>query len=208
MEFEDKEKAKMVARILDGTKCPKKYLRNRMARTQYVWNLKYLKGFKWHHLMEYKQSVRQLQRTKFERAVGEAHRQASYYKSQVHRAKVMQHVMNGGKGGTPAKRNRTEMTHTDVVQISDDRVSVNKGRKKVKTVHRMGQIEKENVRRWMDRDSDKRSAHAITYDDSDDEVPMHNETEHLPTQKEMHHRRAGSKRRLKTLSKSLWKRPN
>ena len=86
IEFKDKKIAKQVVDLLNETKIPKKYVKNRMAKS-HIWNMKYLKGFGWHHLEEYKQTIRTLQRKKFELKVADAHRQTAYFESQVRKAK-------------------------------------------------------------------------------------------------------------------------
>ena len=88
VEFKDKKIAKQVVEILNETKIPKKYVKNRLARN-HIWNMKYLKGFGWHHLSEYKQTIRTLQRKKYEIKIADAHRQTAYFESQVRKAKEM-----------------------------------------------------------------------------------------------------------------------
>ena len=88
VEFKEKKIAKRVARLLHDTQVPKKYVKNRKARN-HVWNMKYLKGFGWHHLNEYKNTVRTLQQKKYEIKIADAERQASYFEAQVERARKM-----------------------------------------------------------------------------------------------------------------------
>ena len=86
IEFESKKIAKMVAKLINDSKIPKKYVNNKIARN-FTWKIKYLKGFKWHHLKEYKTTIRQLQRKKYDLAINEAHRQTQYFKTQIINAK-------------------------------------------------------------------------------------------------------------------------
>ena len=86
--MKDKKVAKHVVELLNDTRIPRKYVHNVRARS-YVWNLKYLKGFGWHHLKEYKSTIQQLQRKKMERKIVDAERQASYFQAQVRRAQEM-----------------------------------------------------------------------------------------------------------------------
>ena len=94
VEFADKKIAKEAARLLHDTKIPRRYVKSRRARS-HIWNMKYLKGFGWHHLKEYKTQIRTLQRKKYEIQIADAHRQAAYFESQVKRAKqITQEIGN------------------------------------------------------------------------------------------------------------------
>merc|ERR1712087_215645 len=86
IEFAERRVARNVAELLHETRVPRKYLKNRHAQG-HIWNIRYLRGFGWHHLKEYKQTVRALQRKKLEMKVADAQRQASYFERQVRRAK-------------------------------------------------------------------------------------------------------------------------
>jgi len=178
VEFEDKKMAKLVARILNGSKVPQKYLNNRMAKG-HVWDMKYLKGFKWHHLLEHREQTRIFEHKKFEKAVSEAHRQASYFKDQFKRAQEMKGTLDTGN----RKRRREELkTMTELVKNRD-------------------------LETFMPSDDEITSAQNeknLVYESSDDELPPL-KRQKLVDQKTVQHRNTGFKRRVNTLGKSLWK---
>ncbi|ETO17890.1 basal transcriptional activator [Reticulomyxa filosa] len=56
IEIEEKKVAKIVAKKLNGTKMQAKYVNHGM-KEDYIWKIHYLKGFKWHHLLEHQQNL-------------------------------------------------------------------------------------------------------------------------------------------------------
>jgi len=85
IEFMDKRIAKRVAESLNGTPVGGKK-RHNFWRDD-MWNLKYLSGFKWHHLTEfasYKKSVRQ---DKLNAQMSQLKKENNFYLEQVERAK-------------------------------------------------------------------------------------------------------------------------
>ncbi|ETO10735.1 hypothetical protein RFI_26642, partial [Reticulomyxa filosa] len=81
IEFVDNKMSKLVVRILNDTKIPQKYLNNRMSK-KHMWNMKYLKVFKWHYLLEHKEQMCILEHKKFEKAISDANYFKQLKKSQ------------------------------------------------------------------------------------------------------------------------------
>jgi len=89
IEFKERKVAKQVVSLLNETELPKKYSRKGSAARGHIWKMKYLKGFGWHHLKEYTDTVKTLQQKKYEIKIADAQRQASYFAEQVRKAKEM-----------------------------------------------------------------------------------------------------------------------
>mmetsp|Transcript_50004 Transcript_50004/g.83284 ORF Transcript_50004/g.83284 Transcript_50004/m.83284 type:complete len:452 (+) Transcript_50004:45-1400(+) len=119
VEFKDKKIAKQVVELLNETRIPKKYVNNRLARS-HIWNLKYLKGFGWHHLTEYKNTIRTLQRKKYEMKIADAHRQSAYFEAQLSRAKKMTQGMQGGYVDKEEDEDEEEEEEEEAVFESSD----------------------------------------------------------------------------------------
>eukprot|EP01083_Nonionella_stella_P047061 125967_1 len=133
IEFKDKKIAKQVVEILNETKIPKKYVKNRLARN-HVWNMKYLKGFGWHHLTEYKQTIRTLQRKKYEIKIVEAQRQTDYFESQVRKAMEMSNQMGDAAAKYEGEGN------DDAFQSSGDEYNEPPAKKQKLVQQRSGRI--------------------------------------------------------------------
>eukprot|EP00484_Ammonia_sp_Unknown_P016656 CAMPEP_0197040426 /NCGR_PEP_ID=MMETSP1384-20130603/17117_1 /TAXON_ID=29189 /ORGANISM="Ammonia sp." /LENGTH=487 /DNA_ID=CAMNT_0042471175 /DNA_START=21 /DNA_END=1484 /DNA_ORIENTATION=- len=119
VEFKDKKIAKQVVELLNDTKIPKKYVKNRLAKS-HIWNMKYLKGFGWHHLNEYKQTVQTLQRKKYEIKIAEAHRQASYFEAQVNKAKEMTRGFSMNRRGRDDNHNHNRKQEEEEEEEEDE----------------------------------------------------------------------------------------
>ncbi|ETO08758.1 hypothetical protein RFI_28629 [Reticulomyxa filosa] len=185
VEFEDKKMAKLVARILNGTKVPQKYLNNRMAKG-HMWNMKYLKGFKWHHLLEHKEQMRILERKKFEKAISEAHKQANYFKQQIKKSQELKDTF-----GPMAPSKRTRKDIIDMAQKAQNK----------------------DLEAFMPSDGEEDSG-AVAADDvialgdkhksADDELAPPAKKPKLMNQRKMQNRKVGFTRRVNSIGKTLW----
>ena len=107
IEYEDKKIAKMVARCLNNT-----MLGGKKQSYYYhdIWNLKYLRGFKWRHLTEKIQYERRMRDQKLRAEINRAKRENNAYVAQIEKGREIKKMEDrkrsrserdgGGSGGS------------------------------------------------------------------------------------------------------------
>lgn len=130
IEFEDKKLAKRVAESLNNTKIGGK------KRSYYhddIWNLKYLKGFKWRHLTEKIAYDRRMRETRLNAEMAKAARENNAYVEHVEQARLIEKI-----------RARKKRKLGDAEHDKNDKV--NRHFKQVKAVHRSEDSERKSFK--------------------------------------------------------------
>jgi len=137
IEFEDKKLAKRVAESLNNTNIGGK---KRSFYHDDIWNLKYLKGFKWRHLNEKLAYDRRMRETRLNAEMAQATRENNAYVEHVEQARLIAKIearkkrKNGGKdNGSTNKRSKHEnQIHRQFKQIKAVKRSEESERKSFK----------------------------------------------------------------------------
>ena len=130
IEFEDKKLAKRVAESLNNTKIGGK------KRSYYhddIWNLKYLKGFKWRHLTEKIAYDRRMRETRLNAEMAKAARENNAYVEHVEQARLIEKIR------ARKKRKLGDVEH-------DQNEKVNRHFKQVKAVRRSEDSERKSFK--------------------------------------------------------------
>jgi ESF2/ABP1 family protein len=128
IEYEDKKTAKMVARCLNNTQIGGK------KQSYYyhdIWNLKYLRGFKWRHLTEKIQYERRIRDQKLRAEINRAKRENNAYIAQIEKGreikKMEERKLARNNGGSMSQnvedeRNKIRRQFRQIAPIGDDDV--------------------------------------------------------------------------------------
>lgn len=127
VEFADKKVAKRVARGLNNTMIGGK------KRDYYhddIWNIRYLKGFKWHHLTERLAYERKIREQRIRVEMSQAKRQSKFYLDRVEQARSIdaQRAKKRARrekdgGDEPAPKIRRRFHQRDAVQTGTSEAS-------------------------------------------------------------------------------------
>ncbi|CAI5720897.1 unnamed protein product [Peronospora destructor] len=110
IEFEDKKVAKRVAKLLNTTQIGG---RKRDYYHDDIWNLKYLKGFKWDHLTEKIAYENRIRDQKLRMEIAQAKKENEAYLERVDQSKQFE-KMEARKADKKMDRNRTQDTMQQV----------------------------------------------------------------------------------------------
>jgi ESF2/ABP1 family protein len=118
VEFLDKREAKHVAECLNNTPLGGKkgfYYRDD------IWNMRYLKKFKWHHLTEKMSYERQIREQRLKVQISQARRENTQYMEDVDQAQRIEHKTKKGAGGKKVKEDptRKRRTFNQTAPVSD-----------------------------------------------------------------------------------------
>ncbi|GJQ08669.1 hypothetical protein GpartN1_g460.t1 [Galdieria partita] len=94
IEFLDKQKAELAVDLLNNQPIGRSIGSRRKPFSEDLWNLRYLKGFKWHHLIEEKASLWKHKNRRLNLELSQMARERDFYLSRVECANVLARVKN------------------------------------------------------------------------------------------------------------------
>ncbi|KAK4524550.1 hypothetical protein GAYE_SCF04G2451 [Galdieria yellowstonensis] len=92
IEFLDKQKAQLAVELLHNQPIGTSIGNRRKPFSEDLWSLRYLKGFKWHHLVEEKASEWKKKNRRLNLELSQMARERDFYLSQVERANVLARI--------------------------------------------------------------------------------------------------------------------
>ena len=137
IEFEDKKIAKSVAESLNNNKIGGK---KRSFYHDDIWNLKYLRGFKWRHLNEKLAYDRRMRETRLNAEMAKATRENNAYVEHVEQARLMEKI-------EARKRHKASVNGDVVAQPSKDKHQIHRQFKQIKAVKRSEESERKSFKK-------------------------------------------------------------